>query len=178
MPPATENKKSSAPRVDLRSAIGLLQSYHTAIDGKPDTEKPSLVDYFRQRPDLLDVNNLTIGDVDELTGLHRAATQEYDDFLGQAPDEAPLGTIHEAQKKTNTGGRLSPEARLRRPYTQKVGSSFSLRDREKKIEIPDEWAQELSQVVQDSVVVDQLLGSLADDPAEDPDAQFSNHIWL
>ncbi|KAI4942061.1 hypothetical protein J4E91_010259 [Alternaria rosae] len=50
MPPATEYNKSGAPRVDLRSAIGLLQSYHTAIDGKPDAEKPSLVDCLRQRP--------------------------------------------------------------------------------------------------------------------------------
>jgi hypothetical protein len=181
MPPATEYNKSGAPRVDLRSAIGLLQSYHTAMNGKPDAEKLSLVDYLRQRPDLLDVNNLTIGDVDELTGLYRAATHEYGDFLGQASHEAPLGTIHEAQKSANTGERLSPEAGLRRRrYTQKASTvgfqarpSSPLRNREKKIELPDEWAQELSQVVQDSVVVDQLLGSLADDPAEDPDAQFS-----
>ena len=46
MRPATGYNKSSALRVDLRSAIGLLQSYHTAIDGKPDAEKPSLVDYL------------------------------------------------------------------------------------------------------------------------------------
>jgi len=96
--------------VDLRSAIGLLQSYQTAIDGKPDAEKLSLVDYLRQRPDLLDVNELTIGDVDELTGLYRAAAQEYDGCLGQASDEAPLGATNKAQKKTDAGGRLSPEA--------------------------------------------------------------------
>ena len=180
MPPATEHDKSSAPRVDLRSAIGLLQSYHTAIDGKPDAEKLSLVDYLRQRPDMLDVNELTIGDVDELTGLYRAATQEYGGSLGQASDEAPLGATNKAQKKTDAGGRLSPEAGLRRPYTQQASSvgfrakpSSSLRDRENEIKVPDEWAQEFSQIVQDSVMVDQLPGDLTDDPAEDPDAQFS-----
>ena len=180
MPPATEHNKSGAPRVDLRSAIGLLQSYQTAIDGKPDAEKLSLVDYLRQRPDLLDVNELTIGDVDELTGLYRAAAQQYDSYLGQAYDEAPLGAIHKAQKKTDAGGRLSPEAELRRPYTQQASSvgfrakpSSSLHDRKNEIEVPDEWAQGFSQVIQDSVIVDQLPGDLTDDPAEDPNAQFS-----
>ncbi|KAI4683388.1 uncharacterized protein J4E88_004564 [Alternaria novae-zelandiae] len=180
MPPATEHDKSSAPRVDLRSAIGLLQSYHTAIDGKPDAEKLSLVDYLRQRPDMLDVNELTIGDVDELTGLYRAATQEYDGSLGQASDEAPLGATNKAPKQTDAGGRLSPEAGRRRPRIQQASTagfrarpSSSWRENEEKIEVPDEWAQEFSQVVQESVMVDQLPGGLTDDPAEDPDAQFS-----
>ncbi|KAI4635358.1 uncharacterized protein J4E87_000308 [Alternaria ethzedia] len=180
MSPATEHNKSGAPRVDLRSAIGLLQSYHTAIDGKPDAERLSLVDYLRQGPDLLDVNELTIGDVHELTGLYRAAAQEDDGSLGQASDEAPLGATNKAQKKTDAGGKLSPEAGRRRPRTQQAStagfrarSSSSLRESEEKIEVSDEWAQEFSQVVQESVMVDQLPGGLTDDPAEDPDAQFS-----
>jgi len=48
-----------------------------------------------------------------------------------------------------------------------------LRESEEKIEVPDEWAQGFSQVIQDSVMVDQLPGGLTDDPAQDPDAQFS-----
>ncbi|KAI4713773.1 hypothetical protein J4E89_001220 [Alternaria sp. Ai002NY15] len=181
MPPATEHNKSGAPRVDLRSAIGLLQSYYTAIDGKPDAERLSLVDYPRQGPDLLDVNELTIGDVHELTDLYRAAAQEYDGSLGQASDEAPLGATNKAQKKTDAGGRLSPEVGgRRRPRTQQASTadfrarpSSSLRESEEKIEVPDEWAQEFPQVVRESVMVDQLPGGLTDDPAEDPDAQFS-----
>jgi len=180
MPPATEHNKSGAPRVDLRSAIDLLQSYHTAIDGQPDAENLSLVDYLRQRPNLLDVNELTIGDVDELTGLYRAAAQEYDGCLGQASDEAPLGATNKAPKKTDAGGRLSPEAGRRRPRTQQASTagfrarpSSSLRESEEKIEVPDKWAQEFSQVVQESVMVDQPPGGLTDDPAEELDAQVS-----
>ncbi|CAN9207665.1 unnamed protein product [Alternaria alternata] len=209
MPPDVDGNVSCPPTMEIRSAVGLLYEYHKATERQSNGDRLDLIGYLRQRPDLINVKTMTFGEADQLAGLYRVATENYNDLVPDIQagpfDITPVQQIKPENSKTsthtdfatgekqftlgmlrqhqyNTSSTDKPARKIRsRKFATRGGAlaepakvtPASSDQRKEKVEIPEGWAQELSQVVQDSVVVDQLPGDLAEDPADDPDAQFA-----